>query len=88
MATEPSPWKTIDDSTPRDGSYVDLWYAAASGPGHGITYRRIPDCRWLADETTPGWYADSRDGAYFLGNGAIDVGDDPTHWMPRPESPL
>jgi hypothetical protein len=42
----------------------------------------VPDCQWLGNETTPGWYAwcEENDALYYIGDGA-------THWRHRPESP-
>jgi hypothetical protein len=74
-AAQQTQWQLIDTAPKFDGCYVDLWFPKMSGE-----YGRVPDCRWLANERLPGWYAECDEGAYY-------VGDHATHWMYRPESP-
>jgi len=76
LSDRPSGWQDISTAPKFDGRYVDLWIPERAKREYG----RIPDCKWLTDTRLPGWYANSDEGMYYIGDGA-------THWRYRPESP-
>jgi hypothetical protein len=71
-------WQPIETAPKHNRVYVDLYFPQREAGEYG----RVPDCQYLANETTPGWYAwnEGADALYYIGDGA-------THWMFRPASP-
>lgn len=71
-------WQPIETAPKRNRVYVDLYFPQREAGEYG----RVPDCQYLPNETTPGWYAwnEEADAFYYIGDRA-------THWMYRPESP-
>ena len=70
-----SEWISVKDRTPNVGEYVLVadWYA---GVNHGMA-KAYYNSLWFIDK-------DSLD---VWGDYTVDLGFDPTHWMPLPESP-
>lgn len=72
-----SEWKPIETG-PRDGTEIDLWGAFEMEDG-----ARIPDCKWRASTSEPGWFTRGDMGWESL----AAILWKPTHWMPKPDAP-
>ena len=73
-----SEWRSIE-SAPKDGSRVIVW----NGAPFFVTWQH--ECQFERFETRPGWSVfECEDSFYSWGFEP----DEPTHWMPLPESPV
>ena len=68
-------WQPID-TAPKDGT----WILLAGDSGYTTTPLRVSVCQWSFDTYHSFWRDHS-------GDGFLDDGDEPTHWMPLPPVP-
>ena len=68
-------WQPIE-TAPKDGT----WILLAGDSGYTTTPFRVSVCQWSFDTYHSFWRDHS-------GDGFLDDGDEPTHWMPLPPVP-